>query len=212
MPEAVPFVLMLFSRGAIPLPLTIMQILSIDLGTDMVPAMGLGTEKPEPGTMMRPPRSQNEPMLSSKFFAKALLFYGIVQSVTSMAAFYFMYWQNGWRPGLPMAGEGTRLYQMATTRVNARLRQPSSPKILRQSQHVAKPIRQTAPPHRRQASFYLVHRISSIAHYKRRRLDHRFAGRRGSLERIPVYRNTRRSYRPDQSCRRNSRLGRHPER
>lgn len=115
MPEAVPFVLMLFSRGAIPLPLTIMQILSIDLGTDMVPAMGLGTEKPEPGTMMRPPRSQNEPMLSSKFFAKALLFYGIVQSVTSMAAFYFMYWQNGWRPGLPMAGEGTRLYQMATT-------------------------------------------------------------------------------------------------
>ncbi len=115
MPEAVPFILMLFSRGAIPLPLTIMQILSIDLGTDMVPAMGLGTEKPEPGTMMRPPRSQNEPMLSSKFFTKALLFYGIVQSVTSMAAFYFMYWQNGWRPGLPMAGEGTRLYYMATT-------------------------------------------------------------------------------------------------
>ena len=115
MPEAVPFILMLFSRGAIPLPLTIMQILSIDLGTDMVPAMGLGTEKPEPGIMMRPPRSQNEPMLSSKFFAKALLFYGIVQSVTSMAAFYFMYWQHGWRPGLPMAGEGTRLYAMATT-------------------------------------------------------------------------------------------------
>jgi len=38
MPEAVPFILMLFSRGFIPC-LTIMQILAIDLGTDMLPAI-----------------------------------------------------------------------------------------------------------------------------------------------------------------------------
>jgi Ca2+-transporting ATPase len=38
MAEAVPFVVTLFSLGAIPLPLTVMQVLSVDLGTDMVPA------------------------------------------------------------------------------------------------------------------------------------------------------------------------------
>ena len=64
MPEAVPFIAMLFSRGLIPLALTVMQVLSIDLGTDMVPAIGLGAEPPEPGIMERPPRSQTEPLLN----------------------------------------------------------------------------------------------------------------------------------------------------
>jgi magnesium-transporting ATPase (P-type) len=49
MAEAVPFVAMLFSRGAIPLPLTVMQVLAIDLGTDMVPAVGLRAEPTRPG-------------------------------------------------------------------------------------------------------------------------------------------------------------------
>ncbi|MBE6083774.1 MAG: HAD family hydrolase, partial [Tissierellaceae bacterium] len=47
MAEAIPSAMFLFSRGAIPLPLTVMQILTIDLGTDMLPALGLGTERPE---------------------------------------------------------------------------------------------------------------------------------------------------------------------
>jgi magnesium-transporting ATPase (P-type) len=55
MAEAIPFVVMLFSRGLIPLPLTVMQVLAIDLGTDMVPAIGLGAESPEAGVMDRPP-------------------------------------------------------------------------------------------------------------------------------------------------------------
>lgn len=43
-PEAVPSAIFLLSGGAVPLPLTTMQILTIDLGTDMLPALGLGTE------------------------------------------------------------------------------------------------------------------------------------------------------------------------
>ena len=37
------------SGGAIPLPLVVMQVLAIDLGTDMLPAIALGTERAEPG-------------------------------------------------------------------------------------------------------------------------------------------------------------------
>ena len=112
-PEAVPLVFYLFSGGAIPLPLTIMQVLAIDLGTDMLPAMGLGVEPPEEGVMDKPPRKLEERLLSRSLLLKAFGFYGIIEAFAAMAAFYFMNWQHGW-PGLPMAQEGT-LYAMATT-------------------------------------------------------------------------------------------------
>jgi len=114
MAEAVPFILMLFSRGLIPLPLTVMQVLAIDLGTDMVPAIGLGAEPPEVGIMDRPPRSQKEPLLNSRLLGKALFWYGMIESVASMSAYFFLNWLNGW-PGVPLAAEGTLTYQMATT-------------------------------------------------------------------------------------------------
>ncbi|NWJ45639.1 MAG: cation-transporting P-type ATPase [Chloroflexi bacterium] len=114
MAEAVPFVAMLFSRGAIPLPLTVMQVLAIDLGTDMVPAIGLGTEPPEAGVMELPPRSQKEPLLNPKLLARALLWYGLIESIASMSAYFFLNWRFGW-PGVPLAAEGTEIYRLATT-------------------------------------------------------------------------------------------------
>lgn len=112
-PEAVPFIIYLFSRGTIPLALTVMQVLSIDLGTDMVPAIGLGSEPPEAGIMDRPPRSQKEPLLNWAVLARAI-WYGTIESATAMASFFFLYRLYGWRPGMPMAGSGN-VYQMATT-------------------------------------------------------------------------------------------------
>jgi magnesium-transporting ATPase (P-type) len=114
MAEAVPFVFFLFSAGRIPLPMTVMQVLSIDLGTDMVPAIGLGAEAPEAGLMQRPPRSQSEPLLNLGILARALLWYGMIESVASMAAYFFMNWLNGW-PGVPLAPVGSLVYRMATS-------------------------------------------------------------------------------------------------
>jgi magnesium-transporting ATPase (P-type) len=114
MAEAVPFIVMLFSRGLIPLPLTVMQVLAIDLGTDMVPAIGLGAERAEAGVMHQPPRSQKEPLLSSRLLARALLWYGLIESLACMSAYFFLNWEHGW-PGLPLAAEGTETYRMATT-------------------------------------------------------------------------------------------------
>ena len=112
-PEAVPFIIFLFSRGTIPLALTVMQVLSIDLGTDMIPAIGLGAELPEPGVMDRPPRPQKEPLLSRPVFFRAL-WYGMIESTVAMVAFFFLYRLNGWLPGMPMASTGI-LYRMGTT-------------------------------------------------------------------------------------------------
>lgn len=55
--------------GRIPLPLTVMQILAIDLGTDMVPALGLGVEPSEEGVMDKPPRRLSDPLTQSPTIA-----------------------------------------------------------------------------------------------------------------------------------------------
>jgi P-type Ca2+ transporter type 2C len=113
MAEAVPFILFLFSRGVIPLPLTVMQVLSIDLGTDMVPAIGLGTEPPESGIMDQPPRSPQERLLSRQLLMRALLWYGMIEAVAAIAAYFFLNWLHGW-PNVPLASTGI-VYQTATT-------------------------------------------------------------------------------------------------
>ncbi|HXK25953.1 MAG TPA: cation-transporting P-type ATPase, partial [Myxococcota bacterium] len=51
-PELVPY--LAFSLFAIPLPLTPIQILAIDMGTDSLTALGLGVEKPDPEVMRVP--------------------------------------------------------------------------------------------------------------------------------------------------------------
>ncbi len=69
--ELVPFLVWGISGGAVPLPLVVMQVLAIDLGTDMLPAIALGTERAEPGTMTRPPRPRGERLLSTAACSRA---------------------------------------------------------------------------------------------------------------------------------------------
>ena len=117
-PEAVPSAIYLLSGGAVPLPLTTMQILTIDLGTDMLPALGLGTEPPEADVMANPPRNPNEPLLSGKVMRKAFLWYGMLGALFSFAAFMFCQVMNGWHPGIEMFGVGNdldQIYVRATT-------------------------------------------------------------------------------------------------
>jgi magnesium-transporting ATPase (P-type) len=111
-PEGIPFVAFVLFK--IPLPLTVMQILAVDLGTDLVPALGLGTERPEPGTMDRPPRLRDQRLLDLPLLLRAYLFLGMIEAVLSLGAFFFYYFVNGWRPGMAMADSGT-LYVTATT-------------------------------------------------------------------------------------------------
>jgi len=112
-PEAVPSAFFLFSLGRIPLPLTVMQILAIDLGTDMMPALGLGVEPPEEGIMDRPPRRLSDRLLNRQLLLKAFAWYGMIESVLAMGAFFLNYWVNqGHLNHLASSGP---LYREATT-------------------------------------------------------------------------------------------------
>lgn len=110
---AVPMVLYLFSGGLIPLPLTIMQVLAIDLATDMVPAMGLGAEAPEDGVMDAPPRSRKDALLNRPLIARAFLWYGMLEAAFGIAAYFFLNYLMGW-PAVPLASSGIG-YDMATS-------------------------------------------------------------------------------------------------
>ena len=113
-PEAWPFILFAFSGGRIPIALPIMQVLAIDLGTDMAPALALGAEPPEPGTMDRPPRSQRDHVITRGLLIRSLLYLGTIQSIAAMAAFYLYFWTNGYAEqwlDLPSSGP---VYQAAT--------------------------------------------------------------------------------------------------
>jgi calcium-translocating P-type ATPase len=95
-PELVPFLAMV--AAGIPPALTILQILAVDLGTDMFPALALGGEPPEPGIMRRAPRPRDAALLERRLLLRAYLRLGLVQAAACMAA-YFAVWAHhglGW--------------------------------------------------------------------------------------------------------------------
>jgi calcium-translocating P-type ATPase len=47
--ELAPFALWALTAGRVPLALSVLQILALDIGTDLLPALALGAEPPEPG-------------------------------------------------------------------------------------------------------------------------------------------------------------------
>jgi hypothetical protein len=73
-PEIVPY--LAFVLLGIPLPLTIVQILAVDLGTDILPALSLGAEQPDPDLMRRPPRLRRERLLDRGLLLRAYAFLG----------------------------------------------------------------------------------------------------------------------------------------
>ena len=112
-PEAVPSAVFLLSCGFVPLPLTVMQILAVDLGTDMLPALGLGVEPPEPNVMQEPPRKLSDRLLSKSLLVKAFLWYGLIESALAMGAFFITYFlHNG---NLAVLASSGQLYREATT-------------------------------------------------------------------------------------------------
>jgi magnesium-transporting ATPase (P-type) len=116
-PEVVPFLIFALSGGAIPLPLTVLQILAIDLGTETLPALALGREPAEPGLMDRPPRPRAAGVIDRPLLLRAWLLLGGVSAVLVMGGYLYTLWRAGWHPGDP-TGAGTPLhhaYLQATT-------------------------------------------------------------------------------------------------
>jgi sodium/potassium-transporting ATPase subunit alpha len=111
-PEIVPYLASVVFR--IPLLLTVVQILAVDLGTDMLPALGLGAEPSDPSTMDRPPRSREERLLNFPLLARSYLFLGPIEAAAAMSAGLWYLTTGGWEWGIDLSAESP-LYRQATT-------------------------------------------------------------------------------------------------
>ncbi len=96
-PEAIPFVF--FALFRVPLPLTVMQILAIDLGTETLPALALGIERPEPDVMRRPPRPRGQRLLDMPSLARGYGFLGLMTAAVVLGVFFLLLASNGWAWG-----------------------------------------------------------------------------------------------------------------
>ena len=98
-------------------PLNALQVLSIDLGSDVLPALALGAEEPEPGLLERPPRPRSERLMSRAVIGR-FAFLGSIQAIGATASFVFALHAGGWHWGDPIA-TSTLVYRQAITMTQA---------------------------------------------------------------------------------------------
>ncbi len=79
----------------IPPALTIRQILAIDMGTDILPALALGSEKPEPDIMNYPPRRHFQPLLDNGLIRRAFFWLGLIEAGLCYLGFLSVYLFSG---------------------------------------------------------------------------------------------------------------------
>ncbi len=110
-PEIIPYLLyMLFP---VPLALTVVQILSIDLCTDIIPSMALGQEKPDSITMRQPPRDRGQSLMNLPLILHSYGFLGLIEAAFSLSLFFWVLYSGGWVWGVELAS-GDPLYRSAT--------------------------------------------------------------------------------------------------
>ena len=73
--------------------------LAIDLGTETLPALALGTERSEAGVMNFPPRPRGKGLVDKTLLFRGYVFLGLLNTAAVLAAYFWVLYQGGWRPG-----------------------------------------------------------------------------------------------------------------
>ncbi len=95
--ELAPFVVWALSGGRFPLAIGVLQVLALDIGTDILPALALGAEPPGTHVLDQPPRRHH--LLDRPLFTRAFGVLGPVEAAVELAAFLATFVASGWRPG-----------------------------------------------------------------------------------------------------------------
>ncbi|OUS17359.1 ATPase [Gammaproteobacteria bacterium 50_400_T64] len=111
-PQILPFIA--FVLLDVPLPLTVVLILAIDLGTDILPALGLGAEKPETDVMKKPPRARSERLLTGNLLFMSYGIIGMIQAAAGFYAYFTVLYSNGWQWGQQLTADDP-VYRTAIT-------------------------------------------------------------------------------------------------
>eukprot|EP00020_Sapocribrum_chincoteaguense_P001214 CAMPEP_0170741412 /NCGR_PEP_ID=MMETSP0437-20130122/6204_1 /TAXON_ID=0 /ORGANISM="Sexangularia sp." /LENGTH=1136 /DNA_ID=CAMNT_0011079979 /DNA_START=126 /DNA_END=3536 /DNA_ORIENTATION=- len=103
-PEITPFLLYILLR--MPLGLTTVLILCVDLGTDMVPAISLAWEEAESDIMRRPPRNaKTDKLVTYRLLSFSYLQIGILQALAGFFVFFTVLADHGIYPASILGSE-----------------------------------------------------------------------------------------------------------
>jgi magnesium-transporting ATPase (P-type) len=94
--ELTPFALWAMTAGHFPLAIGVLQVLALDIGTDMLPALALGGEPANP-RVMRGRRAAN--VVDRSLLVRAFAVLGVTEAVASMVAFTVVLHVGGWTWG-----------------------------------------------------------------------------------------------------------------
>eukprot|EP00854_Cymbomonas_tetramitiformis_P009461 gene9461-11212_t len=113
-PEIGPFLIFITVR--LPLPLSTVLILCVDLGTDMIPAISLAYENKESDIMDRPPRDRTERLVNRRLITFAYLQIGVIQALAGFFTYMIVLNDYGYAPWtLPWVGLEWEKYSIMCT-------------------------------------------------------------------------------------------------
>jgi sodium/potassium-transporting ATPase subunit alpha len=111
-PEAVPYILYAIFR--IPLPITVAQMLAIDLGTETIPALALGVEAPEADIMNRSPRPRQSSLIDTGLLIRSYVFLGLISTAGALFAYFYVLTRGGWTWGVSLSLDDPLVRQAST--------------------------------------------------------------------------------------------------
>jgi magnesium-transporting ATPase (P-type) len=94
--ELTPFALWALTGGSFPLAIGVLQVLALDIGTDMLPALALGAEPANPRVMTG---RRGQAVVDRALVLRAFLVLGATEAFVSMAAFAVVLATGGWSWG-----------------------------------------------------------------------------------------------------------------
>ncbi|MEK7598532.1 MAG: cation-transporting P-type ATPase, partial [Patescibacteria group bacterium] len=97
----------------IPAPISAIQILAIDLGTDILPSFSLGLEPAEPGSEEGKNINAKERVVSTQGF-KRIIYIGVIMATGAVVAFMWSMMRGGWHFKLKI-DSNSLLYLKSTT-------------------------------------------------------------------------------------------------
>ncbi|RBY87733.1 cation-transporting P-type ATPase [Blastococcus sp. TF02A-30] len=98
--ELTPFVVFTVTGGGVPLALSVLQVLSLDIATDLLPALALGAEPSSPRVLDGPPPRRR--LVDAGLLRRALTVLGPVEATVAMGAFLTVLLGAGWSYGEPV--------------------------------------------------------------------------------------------------------------
>jgi magnesium-transporting ATPase (P-type) len=99
--ELTPFLVFSLTAGGVPLAIGVLQVLSLDIATDLLPALALGAEPASPRVLEGPPPRRK--LIDGPVLRRAFGVYGPLEALVSMTAFLTVLLAGGWSYGDPVS-------------------------------------------------------------------------------------------------------------